>query len=99
MIFSKGCCGEDGVYRPEHLCECPQHEWERLHISTPFPGQNAWYNGFFGMWTGKGGCLVLITVFRQHNLNFWLKLALFYISIFWDVATEAFPQHFRHMHL
>lgn len=47
------------------------------------------HNGLFGTWTGKGGGLVLVTVFRQHNLQFWLMLALFYMSIFWHVAYNV----------
>ncbi len=73
MIFSKGRCWEDGVYRPEHLCERPQHEWERLHISTPIPGQNAWclcllsfstvhllYDGLLTHKSGSNVCISLV---------------------------------------
>lgn len=52
------------------------------------------HNGLFGTQTGKGAVLVLVTVFRQRNLQFWLMLALFYMRMFWHVAPEALPKHF-----
>lgn len=55
--------------------------------------------GYLARRQERGAVLVLVTVFRQRNLQFWLMLALFYTNMFWHVAPQAFPKYFRLMRL